>query len=168
VEAEKLCLALLNDPDAGVQKKAIQCLATMRSRQGLDIFVAMLKRMDDATDGKNEQLEARLFSALGFYENIERAIVDSLEDILLGRLVRHLSFGSSTLNFLKKKKETLSDEAVAAICDTLGKIGSAKSRATLEKLGKGDSARRAKAEAAMARIAERAAQLTSGNATQPH
>ncbi|HVO84002.1 MAG TPA: HEAT repeat domain-containing protein [Syntrophobacteria bacterium] len=168
VEAEKLCLALLNDPDAGVQKKAIQCLATMRSRQGLDIFVAMLKRMDDATDGKNEQLEARLFSALGFYENIERAIVDSLEDILLGRLVRHLSFGSSTLNFLKKKKETLSDEAVAAICETLGKIGSAKSRATLEKLGKGDSARRAKAEAAMARIAERAAQLTSGNATQPH
>lgn len=168
VEAEKLCLVLLNDPDTGVQKKAIQCLATMRSRQALDIFVAMLKRMEDAIDEKNEQLEARLFSALGFYENVERAIVDSLEDTLLGRLVRHLSFGSSTLNFLKKKKETLSDEAIAAICDTLGKIGSAKSRATLEKIGKGNSARREKAEAALARIAERVAQQTGGNALQHH
>ena len=168
VEAEKLCLALLNDPDVGVQKRAIQCLATMRSRHGLDIFVAMLKRMEDATDGKNEQLEARLFRALGFYENIERAIVDSLEDLLLGRLVRHLSFGSSTLNFLKKKEESLSDEAIAAICETLGKIGSAKSRATLEKLGKGDSARREKAEAAMARIAERLAQQAQGEASSPH
>ncbi|MGE5311220.1 MAG: HEAT repeat domain-containing protein [Nitrospirota bacterium] len=168
VEAEKLCLALLNDPDVGVQKRAIQCLATMRSRHGLDIFVAMLKRMEAAADGKNEQLEARLFRALGFYENIERAIVDSLEDLLLGRLVRHLSFGSSTLNFLKKKEESLSDEAIAAICETLGKIGSAKSRATLEKLGKGDGARREKAEAAMARIAERLAQQAQGEASSPH
>jgi hypothetical protein len=168
VEAEKLCLALLNDPDLGVQKRAIQCLATMRSRHGLDIFVAMLKKMEDATDGKNEQLEARLFRALGFYENIERAIVDSLEDLLLGRLVRHLSFGSSTLSFLKRKEGNLSGEAIAAICETLGKIGSAKSRATLQKLGKGDSALREKAEAALGRIAERVALQTSDIATQPH
>ncbi len=168
VEAEKLCLALLNDPDPGVQKKAIQCLATMRSRQALDIFVAMLKRMEDAADGKNEQLETRLFSALGFYENIERAVVDALEDLVLGRLDRHLSFGLSTLNLLKRKKETLSDEAIAAICETLGKIGSAKSRATLQKLGKGGSTRKEKAEAAMARIDERATQQSRATALQHH
>jgi hypothetical protein len=168
VEAEKLCLALLNDPDLAVQKKAIQCLAAMRSRQALDIFVGMLKRMEDAADGKNEQVETRLFSALGFYENLERAVVDSLENLLLGRLDRHLSFGSSTLGFLKKKKESLSEEAIAAICETLGKIGSAKSRATLQKLAKGDSARKEKAEAALARIAERGLRQNDGSTPQHH
>ena len=166
VEAEKLCLVLLNDPDPGVQKKAIQGLATMRSRQALDIFVAMLKGMEDAADGKNEQLETRLFSALGFYESIERAVVDSLEDLLLGRLDRHLSFGSSTLNLFKRQKESLSDESIAAICESLGKIGSVKSRATLQKLGKGGGARREKAEAALARIAERATQQSPATPLQ--
>jgi hypothetical protein len=166
VEAEKLCLALLNDPDTGVQKKAIQCLATMRSRQGLDIFVSMLKRMGDETDGKNEQLEARLFSALGFYENIERVVLSSVEDLLLERLERHL--GGSGLKFLKKKKDSLSDDAIVAICDTLGKIGSGKSGAALEKLGKQDGSWKEHTEKPLARITERGAHQTNGNASRPH
>jgi hypothetical protein len=165
IEAEKRCLVLLNDPEVGVQKRAIQCLATMRSRQGLDMFVSMLKQMADVPDGKNEQLEARLFSALGFYENIERAVVGSVEDFLLEHLERHL--GGSALRFLKKKKDSLSDDAVAAICDALGKIGSSKACATLQKLGKQDSSWRAQTEGALARIAERAAPQADGKASQP-
>jgi hypothetical protein len=166
IEAEKRCLGLLNDLDVGVQKRAIQCLATMRSRQGLDMFVAMLKRIEDAPDAKDEQLEARLFSALGFYENVERAVVSSVEDFLLKRLERHL--GGSSLKFLKKKKDGLSDDAVVAICDTLGKIGSSKSRVALERLGKQDGGWKKYTEEPLARIAERAAQQLDGNASQPH
>jgi len=166
LEAEKRCLALLNDPDVGVQKRAVQCLATMRSRQGLDMFVSILKRMEDTPDGKNEQLEARLFSALGFYENIERAVLTAVEDLLLERLERHL--GGGGLKFLKKKKDSLSDDAIVAICDTLGKIGSSRSGAALEKLGKQDSSWREHTEGPLARIAERAAQQATDNTTQPH
>jgi hypothetical protein len=166
IEAEKRCLALVNDPDVGVQKRAIQCLATMRSRQGLDMFVSMLKRMEDAPDAKNEQLEARLFSALGFYENVERAVVGSVEDFLLERLERHL--GGSALRFLKKRKDSLSDDSVAAICDTLGKIGSSKSGVALEKLAKQDGSWKEYTEGPLARIAERAAQQADGKASQPH
>jgi hypothetical protein len=166
LEAEKRCLALLNDPDVGVQKRAIQCLATMRSRQGLDMFVSMLKRMEEAPDSKNEQLEARLFSALGFYENIERTVLSSVEDLLLERLERHL--GGGGLKFLKKKKDSLNDDAIVAICDSLGKIGSSKSCAALEKLGKQDGSWKEHTDEPLARIAERAALQTSDNTSQPH
>jgi hypothetical protein len=166
LEAEKHCLALLHDPDVGVKKRAIQCLATMRSRHGLDLFVSMLRRREERPEGKAEFLETRLFSALGFYENVERAVLSSVEDLLVELLERHLAGGG--LKFLKKKKDSLSDDAIVAICDTLGKIGSTNSCAALEKLGKQDGSWKEHTEGPLAKIAERAAQQAQGNASQPH
>jgi len=166
LEAEKHCLTLLHDPDVGVQKRAVQCLATMRSRHGLDLFVSMLKQREERPDGKSEFLETRLFSALGFYENVERAVLSSVENLLLERLERHLA--GSGLKFLKKKKDSLSDDAIVAICDTLGKIGSTKSCTALEKLGKQDGSWKKHTEGPLAKIAERAAPQTGDTALQPH
>ena len=40
------------------------------------------------------------------------------------------------MNFLKKNKSVLTDAAIAAICETLGKIGTFNSRPILQKLQK--------------------------------
>jgi len=166
IEAEKLCLTLLHDPDAGVQKRAIQCLATMRSRQALDIFVAMLKKIEEAPDERNDQMDVPLFGALGFYENVERSVVISLEEMLLRRLDQHLR--PTSPNLLERKKEGLSPDAITAICDTLGRIGTTKSCPILQELGDQDGSGKEHARSALARIAERGLQASRASAPPPH
>jgi HEAT repeat protein len=131
-EGEKLYLGLLNDPDIGVQKRAIQCLARIKSETGLKIFLEMLKKAEDSRSDKNPQIEASVFSGLGFYGNVEWPEIGSREDFLLQTLNRRLSLGP--LKFLKKKNNPLSEGAIAAICETLGKIGTDKSRSILHKM----------------------------------
>ena len=61
------------------------------------------------------------------------------------------------LKFLKKKKDVLNEGTVAAIVETLGKIGTEKSRSILEKLEKQDRIMwKSKAGEAIKRIDERA------------
>jgi HEAT repeat protein len=131
---EDLYLELLKDPDIGVQKKAIQCLGRMRSEQGLEKFLWVLQGGEDLDPEKKRQLEASLFSALGFYGNISWPDDVTLEDFLLDILDRELNPGP--LRFFKKKESPLSEQAFSAIFDSLGKIGTEKSRALLEKMGK--------------------------------
>jgi len=60
------------------------------------------------------------------------------------------------LKFLKKRENPLSEAAVSAICETLGTIGTDKSRSILQKLEKQqESLFRNKAEQALRKIAER-------------
>jgi HEAT repeat protein len=69
-------------------------------------------------------------------------------------LERSLTRGS--LKSIKKKQSILNHEAVASICESLGKIGTEKSRDILQKLKKqNESNWKIKAEEALARIAER-------------
>jgi len=151
---EKLYLRLLNDPDPGVRKTAIQSLGRIKSKTGLAKFLEMLKTLKESPSDKNEQVEARLFGALGFYGNVEGPGMGLLEDFLLETLDRRLNLGP--LTFLKKKKNPLSDVALAAVCETLGKIGTEKSRPILEKLEKQrGSPWENKASEALKRMAER-------------
>jgi len=153
-EGEKLYLGLLNDTDIGVQKMAIQCLGRIKSEVILEKFLEMLKKAEDFPSDKNQQIEARLFSTLGFYGNVELPGIGSLEYFLLEILDRRLSLGP--LKFLKKKKSLLTEEAIASICETLGKIGTDKSRAILQKLEKQQDRRwKDKAEEALIKIVER-------------
>jgi HEAT repeat protein len=155
-EGEELYLDLLNDTDIGVQKRAIQCLGGIKSRIALQKFLEMLKKAEDFPSDKDLQIEAFLFSVLGFYENIALPEMGLLEDFLLETLERRLSLGSLPLKFLKKKKKSLSEGAVAAICGTLGKIGTDKSLAILRKLEKQKDKRwKNAAEEALVKIAER-------------
>ena len=136
-EGEKVYLALLSDVDIAVQKRAIQCLSRMKSETALGQFLEILKDLGDAPSEKGQQLVPTLFSALGFYGNLERPGEGPLEDFLLDTLESQVSLGP--LKFLKKKRSVLSEGAVAAICETLGKIGTDKSRPVLEKFEKQDN-----------------------------
>jgi hypothetical protein len=119
-------------------------------------FLEMLKKAEESPSDKNPHIEPPLFGALGFYENVEWPGVASLEDFLLETVDRRLSLGP--LKLLKKKENPLNEGAIAAICESLGKIGTNESRATLQKLEK-QSNRPWKNEAkeALIRIAQREA-----------
>jgi HEAT repeat protein len=134
---EGLYLAFLSDVDIAVQKTAIQCLSRMKSETALHKFLEILKDLGDAPLEKGQQLVPTLFSALAFYGNLERPGEGPLEDFLLDTLESQVSLGP--LKFLKKKRSVLSEGAVAAICETLGKIGTDKSRPVLEKFEKQDN-----------------------------
>jgi HEAT repeat protein len=153
-KGEKMYLALLSDVDITVQKRAIQCLGRMKSEAALEKFLLILKDLGNDPPGKPQQIVSALFGALAFYGNIERPGGGSLEDFLLETLERQVSLGP--LKFLKKKKDVLSEGAVAAIVETLGKIGTKKSRSVLDKFEKQDNMMwKSKAAEALKRIFDR-------------
>jgi HEAT repeat protein len=133
-DGETLYLDLLNDTDIGVQKRAIRCLSGIKSKIGLEKFLEILHKAEDFPSDKDLHMEASLFSALGFYGDVEMPEIESLEDFLIETLDRRLSLGP--LTFLKKKKRPLSEGSIAAICEALGKIGTHKSHDILKKLEK--------------------------------
>ncbi|MGD8985913.1 MAG: HEAT repeat domain-containing protein, partial [Desulfobacteraceae bacterium] len=136
-KGEGVYLALLNDPEVGMQKEAIQCLGKIKSKAGLEKFFSILDALKDAPPDKKQQIAPTLFSALAFYGNVDGPHGGSLEDFLLETLEGQVSLGP--LKFLKKKKSVLSEGAVSAICEALGKIGTIKSRPILQKLEKQDN-----------------------------
>ncbi len=153
-KGEKYYLSLLNDSDIGVQKRAIQCLGRIKSKTALEKFLEMLKRTEDSPADINPQIEACLFSVLGFYGNLEHPEKGSLEDFLLETLNRQLTSGP--LKFLKKKKASPSAGVIAAICESLGEIGTVKSQAILQKLEKQDNRQwKENAKEALTKIAQR-------------
>ena len=156
-EGENLYLGLLNDPDIRVQKMAIQILGRIKSETALQKFLELLQKAEDSLSDITQQIEPRLFGALGSYGNIELPEIGSLENFLLETIDRRVGLGR--LKFLKKRENPLSDAAVGAICETLGTIGTDKSRSVLQKLEKQEeSLFRNKAEEALRKIAEKEVQ----------
>jgi hypothetical protein len=154
-KGETLYLTLLNDPDVGVQKSAVQCLGRIKSQVALEKFLGMLKEVEDVPSDRVRHIEATLLNALSHYGNIETpGEARSLEEFLLEMLNSQLSLGP--LKFLRKKKTTMSTGSIAAICETLGKIGTVKSCDILQKVQKeNEDLLKRKAEEALVRIGER-------------
>ena len=136
-KGEGVYLALLNDPQVGMQKEAIQCLGKIRSKAGLEKFLSILDGLKDAPSDKKQQIAPTLFSALAFYGDVEGPGGKSLEDFLLDTLEGQVNLGP--LKFLKKRKGVLSESAISAICEALGKIGTIKSCPILQKMEKQDN-----------------------------
>ncbi|NIS60191.1 MAG: hypothetical protein GTO13_05660 [Proteobacteria bacterium] len=158
-EGEKMYLRFLDDPDLGVRKRAIQCLGRMKSETALQKFLEILEEFEQSPSEENQEMETCLFGTLGFYGNVEGPSLGILEDYVLETLNRRLSLGP--LTFLKKKKNPLSEESLAAICETLGKIGTDKSSPILQKLEKQHgTVWSKKATEALTRIRERQGELT--------
>jgi HEAT repeat protein len=163
-EGEKVYLELLNDTDIGVQKTAIQCLARIKSEIALEKFLEMLKNAEDSPSNRNPQIEASLFGALAFYGNVERPEIGLVEDFLLQILGRHLSLG--LLRFLTRKKDSLSEGAIAAICKTLGETGTDKSLSILQRMDRETNRSwHAEAKEALTKIAARQGDKSSINAS---
>jgi HEAT repeat protein len=155
-EGKALYFDFLNDNDVNVQKEAIECLARVGSSSAFGKFMEMLKNIDDIPSDRRVQIEACLCRSMGFYGNIERPEIGTLEAFLLKKIDSIV--GSGTLRWTTIRKKAIQPEVIAAICETLGKIGTSKSRGVLQKLKKHkDSPWQNKAEEALAKIAERAA-----------
>jgi hypothetical protein len=84
---------ILNDTDIGVKKRAIRCLSGIKSNIGLEKFLEILKKAEDFPSDKDLQLESSLFSALGFYGNVE-----------MPEIVSFLVFLIETLDRLRKTR----------------------------------------------------------------
>jgi HEAT repeat protein len=153
-EGKALYHDFLKDSDVNVQKEAIECLARVRSSSALGTFMEMVQNTDDIPSDKRVQIESCLYRCMSFYGNIGRADIGTLEDFLLAKFDSLL--GSGTLRWTTIRKKAIQPEVIGAICETLGKIGTTKSRSVLQKLRKHkDSPWQSKAEEALARIAER-------------
>ena len=153
-EGKTLYLDLINDSDIAVQKEAIHCLARVKSGTALGKFLEMLKNPEDIPSDKQDQLEACLYRSLGYYGNIERPGMGTLEDFLLEALDSKISLGRLRLSTIKR--QAIKPKVIGAICEALGKMGTNKSRGILEKLKKHkDSPCPNKAEKALTEIAER-------------
>ena len=130
-EGEEIFLSSMNDPDLEVRKRAIWCLGVIKSIQGIGKMVEMLKEFSTAPSPQNEKLENHIYFAFGLSGNmtIEGR---TLEQILIELLEKRGTKG--LLGFLQKNP--LTEASIAAICETLGKIGIGESIKVLTRLEK--------------------------------
>ena len=130
-EGEQIYLSSLNDSDMEVRKRAVWCLGMVKSTQGLGKMVEMLKELSATPSPQSEKLETHIYLAFGLSGNIAiegRTSEQILIEVLEKRGIKGL------LGFLQKNP--LTDASLAAICDTLGKIGTGESVKALTRLEK--------------------------------
>jgi len=130
-EGEQIYLSSLNDPDIEVRKRAVWCLGMVKSTQGLGKMVEMLKELSATPSPQSDKLETHIYLAFGLSGNIAiegRTSEQILIEVLEKRGIKGL------LGFLQKNP--LTDASLAAICDTLGKIGTGESVKALTRLEK--------------------------------
>jgi HEAT repeat protein len=130
-EGEQIFLSSLSDPDLDVQKRAVWCLGMIKSVKGAEKMMGMLKRISTAPSPQMDQIETQIYYAFGFAGNL------SIE----GRTVEQILLEILEQKGFKKwwdpfQKDLLTDSALGAICDALGRIGTKESIQTLTKLEK--------------------------------
>jgi len=130
-EGEEIYLSSLNDPDLEVRKRAVWCLGMTKSARGIGKMVEMLKELSDPPSPQSDKLETHIYLAFGLSGNISmegRTSEQILIEVLEKRGIKGL------LGFLQKNP--LTDASLAAICDTLGKIGTGESVKVLTRFEK--------------------------------
>ncbi|MBM4348793.1 MAG: HEAT repeat domain-containing protein [Deltaproteobacteria bacterium] len=130
-DGEQICLSSLNDPDLEVRKRSVWCLGMLKSVPGIGKMVEMLKELAAAPSPQSEKLETHIYLAFGLSGNISiegKTSEQILIEVLEKRGIKGL------LGFLQKNP--LTDASLAAICDTLGKIGTGESVKVLTRLEK--------------------------------
>ena len=128
---EEVFLSSLNDPDWEVRKRAIWCLGMIKSTKGIERMAKMLKELAVAPSPQSDKLEAHIYLAFGLAGNISiggKTVEQRLMETLEKRGIKGL------LGFLQKNP--LAETSMAAICDTLGKIGTQESVKVLTRLEK--------------------------------
>ena len=130
-EEEEVFLASLRDPHIEVRKMAVWCLGMIRSDRGLEKMVQILKQMNTSPSLQMDQIETQIYHAFGALGNMQVA-GETPEGILLEILEKR---GIKRWGGLFQKNP-LTDSALGAICDALGKIGTERSIKTLNELKK--------------------------------
>jgi HEAT repeat protein len=130
-EGEQIFLSSLSDPDFDVQKRAVWCLGMIKSVKGAEKMMGMLKRISTAPSPQMHQIETQIYYAFGIAGNLSIE-GRTLEQILL-EILEKRGFKKWWDPF---QKDLLTDSALGATCDALGRIGTKESIQTLNKLEK--------------------------------
>jgi HEAT repeat protein len=128
-EGEGIFLASLSDPNSEVQKRTIWCLGMIKSAKGVEKMLGMLNQASTTLPPQMDQLETQIYYAFGIAGNLTVA-GKTLEQILLEVIEKR----GSKRWWEPFQKHLLSENALGAICDALGKIGTEESIPALSKL----------------------------------
>jgi hypothetical protein len=135
IGAEGTLFNALNDSNLEVRKTAMKCLGIIRSKKAFPVFLEMLKNTTESPSKDAEEIENQIYSALGFMGNHVKHDDKTPEGILLEALGDRAQTGTIS-RFLKRKGNTLSEEAICIICDSLARIGTEISESVLTELAK--------------------------------
>lgn len=130
-EGEEIFLSSLNDVVLDVQKKAVWCLGMIKSIEGVEKMIEILNQISPTPSPQTDKLETQIYYAMGMAGNL---IIEGkkIEEILLGVLEKR-----GTKRWWDPfQKNLLTETALMAIFDALGKIGTEESRKILTKLEK--------------------------------
>jgi hypothetical protein len=130
-EGEGIFLSNLDDPDLDVRKRTIWCLGMVKSVKGIEKMMGILRQISDTPSPKMDQLETQIYHAFGTSGNLTiegKTLEEFLLNVVEQRGIRRW-FGLF-------EKHALTDAALGAICDALGKIGTKESIKTLTHLEK--------------------------------
>jgi HEAT repeat protein len=131
VAGEEIFVSSLHDSNLEVKKRAVWCLGMIKSVKGVEKMVEILKQILPTPSPQMDQLETQIYLAFGLSGNLtiegrtaEQILVEVLEKRGLKQWMGLF------------QKNPLSEAALGAICNSLGKIGTDKSVKILGKLRK--------------------------------
>ena len=127
---EGLFLQLLADPELGVRRRALRCLRAARCGGAFGHLVALLSRVED--EPGLEALESSLYAALPELAEAAGSADQEVEEWLVVRLEQ--SFPHGLLAALHRPQRPLGEDALLALCDALGAVGTRTARDVLGSL----------------------------------
>ena len=130
-EGEEIFISNLDDSDLEVRKRAVWCLGMIKSVKGLEKMMGILKQISAAPSPKTDPFETQIYHAFGNSGNLTiegKTLEQFLIQVVEQRGIRRW-WGLF-------EKNPLTDAALGAICDALGKIGTKESIKVLTRLKK--------------------------------
>ena len=130
-EGEGIFISHLDDSDLEVRKRAVWCLGMIKSVKGLEKMIGILKQISAAPSPKTDPFETQIYHAFGNSGNLTiegKTLEQFLIQVVEQRGIRRW-WGLF-------EKNPLTDAALGAICDALGKIGTKESIKVLTRLKK--------------------------------
>jgi HEAT repeat protein len=130
-EGEEIFISSLDDPDLEVRKRAVWCLGMIKSVKGIEKMMEIFKQISAAPSPKMDQLETQIYHAFGTSGNLT----------IEGKTLEQFLLQVVEQRGIKRwwgilEKNPLTDAALGAICDALGKIGTKESIKALTHLEK--------------------------------
>jgi len=133
--AEGTLLSALSDSNLEVRKTAMKCLGIIKSEKAFPAFLEILEETMDFPSSDAEQMETQIYRLFGFMDNHLTHDDKTPEEILLEVLENRAQTGAIS-RLLRRKENSLSEEAICVICDSLARIGTGASESILTELAK--------------------------------
>jgi hypothetical protein len=129
---QNVYLHLLGDPDIEVRRRALRCLRAARCGGAFGHVVALISRVEE--DPTLGPLEPNLYAALPDLAEAGGTGGAGVEEFLVDRLKE--TFPHGMLASLRRSGRPLTEDALLAVCDALGAMGTRDALDTLEDVSK--------------------------------